>query len=202
MNLSKIVTHFIFSTFILLVSTNTVLAADDPCDITIEGAKATMPRAEFVAVMTANGLHDVSKYIVRYTRGLKLENFAEFSSVPAGSQQATDKYSVQWSRNTTGVTLRSSYHDIDRGIEIFQERIKTLCPNGKPIKSTELSCIGKSPNSVNNISKFPKDRANFPYCSYGGGFSGKTGGESVNYVISNPINAGKGTKKMHKKKKK
>ena len=91
------------------------------------------------------------------------------------------------------------YYKSDRGAQIFQERINRFCPNNKPVRSTELTCVGKTRDSINLISKYPKDLTNFPYCSYGGGYQGPNISESVSLTLQNSNKVREVTKKDGKK---
>jgi len=188
-----------FVVILSIISLDQSIAADEICDIVIEGATVNMSRDEFITVMTANGLYDgnIHKQSARSPNHYKYNH--RFSSAPPGAQQAPGDYTVSWSRNSDGFTISATYYKSDRGAKIFQERINTICPNNKQVKSTELTCTGRTPNSISLISKYPKDQTNFPYCYYGAGFQGPNVTESVHLRLQNSIKVKEVTKKGGKK---
>jgi hypothetical protein len=151
--------------------------------------------------MSAQGLYDVSKHTNIYATTRSLKNIASFSSVPHGTGPKADQYSVQWKRNSDGgIAIRASYSGGKRGKEIFEKRVTVLCSEGhKTARSKELRCIGKAHNTIDLISKGPKDNSIYPHCTYSGGRSGNNISEEVTLRKTNKIKTRDITKKGRKK---
>jgi hypothetical protein len=185
------------------ISASVAAAANGPCEIEIAGATVSMSREEFVAAMSARGLHDRSKENTAYVRTGRLDNIADFSSTPPGSPMGPEDYAVTWTRmGDGGIKIFATYKLNERSVELFEQRIATFCPDpNRHTRSAEVACVGKTPTSINLISKNPEDPDVYPQCAYGGGMKGPNFSESVTLRNKNTVKTKEYTDRHGKKRK-